>query len=152
MFDSLDIYVFVKDVSEQGNFINILHKSRGDRSRIVGSFSEFNGNFLVAKIGVYDPIKKRVLLGREFDNSYLTHREVEIYYHTLLGKSATQIASLLSRSHRTIEFHLAAIKAKLKCTSHGEIIATAVTTGLTYTLFNAMAFVQKTESQLRLTL
>ena len=51
----------------------------------------------------------------------LSRREMECLFYTLSGRSAKEIASILSLSTRTIEHYLEKLKLKLNCTSKSEL-------------------------------
>lgn len=60
---------------------------------------------------------------RIFENKiYLTQRELECIQFYAYGKSAKQVASILTISSRTVETHLANIKRKFKVNSKSELI------------------------------
>lgn len=102
---------------------------------VVGSFVDITGKSLTNKRGYYDPLNKRYYLGNDdFDNVYLTVREIEIFKRLLLGCSAREIGEVLKISAKTAEAHMEKIKLKLQAKSKGEIIATAIQFGLTHIL------------------
>jgi DNA-binding CsgD family transcriptional regulator len=103
---------------------------------VVGSFVDITGKQLVKKIGYYDDKHKRYYLGEEnFDNAYLSAREIDVFKRLLLGYSAKQIGEFLKISPKTAEDYIGCIKLKLQAKSKGEIIATAIQFGLTHILF-----------------
>lgn len=63
----------------------------------------------------------RLYLGSEFNNTYLTRRELEILAKMQDGKKPVTIAKYLGISHRTLESHLKNIKEKLKCNTLFEL-------------------------------
>lgn len=82
--------------------------------------------------------RKRICLGAPFGDEYLTEREIQVFYFVLLGLSAGKIADKLCRSKKTVEYHIERIKKKLQCKTRGDLIATAIKSGLTYTVFNSL--------------
>jgi DNA-binding NarL/FixJ family response regulator len=54
----------------------------------------------------------------------------------LVGYTTPQIAELLNLSTRTVETHIDKIKKKLQCRTKGDIIVTAMKTGMTYSLLD----------------
>jgi DNA-binding CsgD family transcriptional regulator len=102
---------------------------------IVGSFVDITGKHLINKSGHYDAINNRYYLGKEdFDDMYLTGREIMVFKRILLGYSAQQIGTSLGLSPKTIEGYIENIKNKLQAKSKGEVIATAIQFGLTHIL------------------
>ena len=57
------------------------------------------------------------------NNGKLSPREMECVHHLSLGHTAKETAQSLNLSNRTVEFYLANIKNKLKCTRKSEIIS-----------------------------
>jgi DNA-binding CsgD family transcriptional regulator len=115
---------------------NILYNRNDTAVGIIGFYIENTGKVLVDKEGIYDPVKKRIYLGSVFNSEYLTRREIQVFYYVLLGLSARKIADRLFRSKRTIEYHIDKIKNKLQCDTRGDMVAIAIKSGLTYTIFN----------------
>lgn len=60
---------------------------------------------------------RRLYLGEDFQNAYLTQQEINILAFLRSGKKPVQIAKQLNLSERTVEAHTRNIKAKLKCKS-----------------------------------
>ena len=65
---------------------------------------------------------KSVFPGAMIDNDYFTKRQNEILFHVVRGKSAKEIARVLSISHRTIETHISNIKNTLGVNTRSELI------------------------------
>jgi DNA-binding CsgD family transcriptional regulator len=63
----------------------------------------------------------RLYLGDEFDNTYLTRREMDILWLMKEGGNQTSIATQIGLSHRTLETHIKNIKEKLKCNTLFEL-------------------------------
>ncbi len=59
----------------------------------------------------------RLYLGDEFDNAYLTRRELDILSLLKDGNKPVQIANTLAVSNRTLETHIKNIKDKFKCST-----------------------------------
>ena len=115
---------------------NILLDSHGESIGVVGSFVDITGKQLIKKAGHYDAFNKRYYLGEEdFEDTYLTGREIIVFKRILLGYSAQQIAQTLKISPKTIEGYMENIKNKLQAKSRGEIISTAIQFGLTHILY-----------------
>lgn len=57
----------------------------------------------------------RLYLGDQFDNAYLTRRELDILSLLKEGNKPVQIAKELAVSNRTLETHMKNIKEKFKC-------------------------------------
>ena len=64
---------------------------------------------------------KRFYLGDEFNNDYLTGKELEILVYLYNGKKQVETAKLLFVSEKTIEKHIENIKNKLKCRTMFEL-------------------------------
>lgn len=63
----------------------------------------------------------RLYLGEEFDNAYLTRREMDILWLMKDGGNQLNIADQIGLSHRTLETHIKNIKEKLKCNTLFEL-------------------------------
>ena len=72
-------------------------------------------NTLVNNIGISEP---------------LTKREVQILHSILAGKTNKQIALMLSRSRRTIEYHRNRLMRKLDSRNTVELVKRAVAMGI----------------------
>jgi DNA-binding CsgD family transcriptional regulator len=92
--------------------------------------------YLKRKSPEFIDTKTRFYLGPYFNNEYLTKRETEVLKDILVGYTTPQIAELLNLSTRTVETHIDKIKKKLQCRTKGDIIVTAMKTGLTYSLLD----------------
>ena len=58
---------------------------------------------------------KRLYLGEDYPGKYLTKKEIEVVKWLAIGKTAEEIAIILSSSKRTVETHITVIKEKLNC-------------------------------------
>ncbi|MBY0544114.1 MAG: helix-turn-helix transcriptional regulator [Gammaproteobacteria bacterium] len=76
----------------------------------------------------------RLQLGKEFNNQYLTKREMEVLKCVVLGYTAKKIGQYLHISFRTVEVYIETIKLKLKCSSKGDIARITITSGLIHQL------------------
>jgi DNA-binding CsgD family transcriptional regulator len=74
-------------------------------------------------------------LGDYFDNVTLSSREYQVLKEMLIGKTAKEIATQLSVSHKTIESYISRLKVKMQCRSRGDILHHAVISGLYLRLF-----------------
>jgi DNA-binding NarL/FixJ family response regulator len=79
---------------------------------------------------------KRFYLGKYFGDQFLTRREVQILKEVLLGMENKQIARKFVLSLRTVESHVKNIKQKLQCYTRGDLIVTALKTGLTFAILD----------------
>lgn len=113
---------------------NQLLNRAGECLGIVGSFVDITGKQLVKKSGYYNSTFDRFCLGEDFNNIYLSSREIAVFKRLLLGYSSRQSGELLKISTKTVESYIDTIKLKLQCKSKGEIIATAIQFGLTHIL------------------
>ena len=64
---------------------------------------------------------RRFYLGDDFDNDYLTGKEIEVLVHLHMGKRLIDIAKILFISEKTVEKHVENIKNKLKCRTMFEL-------------------------------
>ena len=69
-------------------------------------------------------------IGKQFENQYLTKREVEILKYVIWGYTAKRIGQSLNISFRTVEAYIDILKLKLYCHSKSEIIEKAIKIGL----------------------
>jgi DNA-binding CsgD family transcriptional regulator len=60
----------------------------------------------------------------------LTDREIEILSYVLDGKTSSEVAAILGRSKRTIDFHLSNIYTKLEVKNRVQAIRAAASLGL----------------------
>jgi len=58
---------------------------------------------------------KRFYLGPQFNNQYLTHREIDCLKYLVGGKTISHIAIILGMHERTAEKHIENLKEKLCC-------------------------------------
>lgn len=63
----------------------------------------------------------RIYLGEEFDNAYLTRREMDVLRMMKQGKTVSTMSDELSLSDRTLESHIKHIKEKFKCNTLFEL-------------------------------
>lgn len=63
----------------------------------------------------------RFYLGNEFDNSYLTRKEMEVLGLLINGQTTVQIAKQFRLSVKTLEQHVKSIKIKFKCNTLFEL-------------------------------
>lgn len=66
----------------------------------------------------------------KFDDLGLSHRESEVLFFLIRGKTAKEIARVVGLSNRTVEKHLDRIKNKLNCCSRSELIEKALASGI----------------------
>ena len=104
---------------------------------IVASYIDISKYFVKEKTLNLQTINgKRFYLGGIFGNEYLTKREVQILQMILLGMCNKKIANRLTITPKTVETHIDNLKIKLQCHSKGDIIMTALKTGLTFTILD----------------
>ncbi|MBP9742414.1 MAG: helix-turn-helix transcriptional regulator [Burkholderiales bacterium] len=70
------------------------------------------------------------ILEQENTEDVLSDKEKECLFYVLRGKTAPQIALILSRSKRTVETHIEHIKFKLNCYGKAELIEAAIQLGM----------------------
>lgn len=106
--------------------------SRGDiRSIYCRAFEIFNPrwNELTALLSDYSFNDKPCYYIGKTNVFELSKKESEILFYLVHGKRTKTIASILSRSVRTIEHHIENAKRKLGCNTMAELIAFAVAHG-----------------------
>lgn len=72
----------------------------------------------------------RYYLGEEFENAYLTQKEMTCLHWMLLGKTAEETAMIENNALKTVQYHLENIKLKLKCQKQTQIIKLVFELGL----------------------
>lgn len=77
----------------------------------------------------FDKLGFDCVLIREDDTYGLSKKEMEVLFYFLRGKCAREIASIIYRSEKTINFHLDKIKFKFNVTSKSVLIEKAVSEG-----------------------
>lgn len=113
-----------------------LTTSDGKVIGVIGTFIDSTGIEFVQSDAEYDPVSKKVLLGKQFSFEYLTCREAEVYFFVLNGCSVSKISHKLSINKGTVNYHINNIKRKLKCTNKSDLISIGISSGLAYTIFN----------------
>ena len=66
---------------------------------------------------------------KETYDPMLTKRESECLFYILRGKTAKEIAKILTISHKTVENHIEKIKIKFLCTTKGHVIDKMISLG-----------------------
>ncbi len=79
-----------------------------------------------------------------FEKFNLTNRETECLFYLVRGKTAKQMAAILSISFRTIEKHISNIKHKLNCTTKSDLIDKAIQHNFINYLPESIVFHSKT--------
>jgi DNA-binding CsgD family transcriptional regulator len=97
--------------------------------------------FIKKKTPAFKTEGKKFCLGQFFNNEYLTKREVDVLKCILLGYPLKYAGKLLSVSPRTVETHLTCIKQKMQCRTKGDIIVSAIKTGLNFTVLDSDCWV-----------
>lgn len=77
---------------------------------------------------------KRLSLGSQFNNYYLTKREKEIAEYVVIGHTAKQIGQLLNISFRTVETYIDKLKMKLGCNNKRDIAKAIIRSSIIYQL------------------
>ncbi len=78
----------------------------------------------------------RLQLGEEFNNQYLTAKEINVYQTILMGYSAKEAGDRLNISRKTVEFHTEQLRKKLNCHNKGALIRKALGCGFSNTILN----------------
>jgi DNA-binding CsgD family transcriptional regulator len=65
---------------------------------------------------------RKYSLGKSYPTIYFTEREAQTIFYFLYGRSAMEVADILSLSRRTIEFYVRNMKTKLDCRRKSELI------------------------------
>ena len=77
-----------------------------------------------------DGLMEKVLVSVGVPGKHLTAREVQILQSIVAGKTNKQIARMLSRSQRTVEYHRNRLMRKLDAHSPAELVKNAIATGI----------------------
>lgn len=91
-------------------------KSQITLTEVTGSKAKFNLTELIKLTEI-----TRLYLGDEFDNAYLTRKEIVILNKLKKGNKPVDIAVKLGLSVRTLESHVKNIKEKFKCNTLFEL-------------------------------
>lgn len=62
-------------------------------------------------------------LGDEFNNAIISKQEIECIHYLLLGKTSKEIAPLIFKSPRTVEYYLNQLKRKFKASNKSDLIS-----------------------------
>lgn len=84
----------------------------------------------LAKRSQTDCHLEKTLVNNIGSSELLTKREVQILHSILAGKTNKQIALMLSRSRRTIEYHRNRLMRKLDARNTAELVKRAVAMGI----------------------
>jgi len=95
----------------------------------IGSSIDVTNKYIAHCGGKVDS-RKRLHLGKYFNNEYLTRKEFMVLKYTLHGYTSKKTGELLNLSKRTVESYIINIKAKLQCQTKGDIIHVAIKHGL----------------------
>ncbi len=77
-----------------------------------------------------DKLLENTLVNNIGTSEPLTKREAQILQSILAGKTNKQIARMLSRSHRTIEYHRNRLMRKLNAHNAAELVKRAIAMGI----------------------
>ncbi|HEC04119.1 MAG TPA: response regulator transcription factor [Phycisphaerales bacterium] len=77
-----------------------------------------------------DGLIESVLVSKGVPGKHLTAREMQILQSIVAGKTNKQIARMLSRSQRTVEYHRNRLMRKLDAHSPAELVKNAITMGI----------------------
>ena len=108
---------------------------RGECVGLTGYFLDITGHRLVPRDGGYCKDERGFYLGNEFGGEFLSAIEAEVFKGMMKVQSAEKIGIDLNLSRSTVESHIQSIKQKLQCITDGDVIATAIRSGLPLTLF-----------------
>ena len=67
-------------------------------------------------------LRQKYFLGKHFPNIYLTQREAECIAGLLQHGTMKTIARNLNISHRTVEYYIQNVKAKIQCYTKADLI------------------------------
>ncbi|MEA3225195.1 MAG: LuxR C-terminal-related transcriptional regulator [Planctomycetota bacterium] len=77
-----------------------------------------------------DGLIEKVLIAERAIDQPLTMRETQILQQIVAGKTNKEIARMLSRSQRTIEYHRCRLMRKLNAHSAAELVKQAIAMGI----------------------
>ncbi len=113
---------------------NQLLDRRGECVGLTGYFLDITGLRLVPR-GKSSADENGYYLGKEFGGESLSAIEVEVFKGMMKVQSAGRIAIQLNLNQSAIEAHIQSVKRKLQCVTDGDVVATAIRSGLPLTLF-----------------
>ena len=82
------------------------------------------------KLSQADGLIERVLVSEGVPGNHLTAREMQILQSIIAGKTNKQIARMLSRSQRTVEYHRNRLMRKLNAHTAAELVKRAIALGI----------------------
>ena len=112
----------------------------GECVGLTGYFYDITGFALVPKDMARVENGKGLCLGNAFGNECLSETEVEVFKRLLQQQSRQAIADSLNLSAAVVDWHVKSIKQKLQCVTDGDVIATAIRSGLPLALFGPEGF------------
>ena len=77
-----------------------------------------------------DGLIESVLVGKGVPGEHLTARETQILQSIVAGQTNKQIARMLSRSQRTVEYHRNRLMRKLNAHTAAELVRKAIAMGI----------------------
>lgn len=77
-----------------------------------------------------DGLIESVLVGKGVPGEHLTARETQILQSIVAGQTNKQIARMLSRSQRTVEYHRNRLMRKLNAHTAAELVKKAIAMGI----------------------
>ncbi|MCX7121687.1 MAG: LuxR C-terminal-related transcriptional regulator [Gammaproteobacteria bacterium] len=118
------LYSFIAFFNERAK--KIITESENTRFILpIKALTDINLDDIRNNPSAIDILKKpeisRLYLGAEFDNTYLTRREIEILAMMMNGNKSVYIAKQCQMSEKTLESHVKSIKGKLKCNTLFEL-------------------------------
>ncbi len=124
--EAISLHTKIGKKDNKGNIISVFCRAI---EIINPSLNELVG--LLVENSPFD--KQHYYVGRS-NSLPLSRKENEVLFYLSHGKRAKSIATILNRSVRTIEHHIAKTKEKLNCRTAGELIAFAITHGVMQSL------------------
>ena len=134
-----EIYSSILPVKNYAGDINLYMHTRIGKKDAEGNISSLLNHFvemadpawqeLNTLLAKKSPVPEQGYYINKSNLFNLTPKESEILFYLTQGKTAKQIARILLRSFRTIESHIARLKAKLHCRTTAELIIFAMTHG-----------------------
>lgn len=97
-----------------GEIQNLLRQPRKNRQLLPKKYQQAKSTQENPIAGIDVPLAK-FFLGEEYNNRYLTHREIMVLQWLIAGKSADEIAVIMTVSKRTVEAHIRNMKEKFNC-------------------------------------
>jgi hypothetical protein len=114
---------------------NQIQDRRGECLGVTGYYIDVTGYQLIPRRTPCDIEETGLSLGKEFGNETFSSSEIKVFKGMLKRYDVKKIAGDFKLRHAVVKSCIRSIKRKLQCTTDGDVIATAIRSGLPLTLF-----------------